>query len=236
MLGVHDIYGGQIAEWRKQGETLQMIGDKTGVCRERIRQILNQHYHGTVSNYFKECEVAKILEISVARVANLRLKGLVHPLRIGLFWLYDIAQIKKLIILITHYCKNCGVQLSGQRRIWCEKCYAEFYRNQYKFMTPERKKVHIQRVTTWISEHPEQFRPILSRANKKWQKNHPEKMKLYAQRRKDKFWSSSPQYVIVRGKRTGETVTGIGYEKGCIKLLDGTKIPNNYVHKGGRNE
>ena len=51
----------QMIELRKQGETLQSIGDKFGICRERVRQILkkagiknikeipNQNYEGLLS-------------------------------------------------------------------------------------------------------------------------------------------------------------------------------------------
>lgn len=41
---VWEIYNGQIKELRNQGLTLQAIGNQVGVTRERIRQILNEHY------------------------------------------------------------------------------------------------------------------------------------------------------------------------------------------------
>ena len=39
-IPVVEIYDGQIADMRRDGFTLQRIGDKIGVSRERVRQIL----------------------------------------------------------------------------------------------------------------------------------------------------------------------------------------------------
>lgn len=41
---VYDTYDGLIAQWRGEGYTLQEIGNRVGVTRERIRQILNKYF------------------------------------------------------------------------------------------------------------------------------------------------------------------------------------------------
>lgn len=60
-IGVYDVYGELIANWRREGYSLQEIGDKVGVTRERIRQILNRY-----SANLKSCLVCG-KQISVTR-------------------------------------------------------------------------------------------------------------------------------------------------------------------------
>jgi len=131
---VIEIYNGRILDMRREGYTLQQIGDATGVTRERVRQILNKYFGGTKHDYLSEQEVARRIGCSYGPLERLRLEGLINPKRYGRFWLYDMDMVQKAQkilgvgqrgALITLICKICGKGFSLKGYIYNRRFHNE---------------------------------------------------------------------------------------------------------------
>jgi len=132
--GVWDTYNSRILKLRQQGLTLQLIGDKVGVTRERIRQILKEHYGTTkISGFITRNKLAGLLKCSNCILTTLERKGLLNPLHYGSHYLYTRDEAKKAAILVAQ-AREPDVERT------CEVCGKQFYVRPYdiKHTSPRR--------------------------------------------------------------------------------------------------
>lgn len=116
MKSVWQTYDGQVKELREQGMTLQVIGNKFGVTRERIRQILVEHYGTTTIQLVTRVRLAKLLGCSYWKLAFLEKKGVLNPRNIGKYYFYDRDEMEKAALEVMRprapdverICEICG--------------------------------------------------------------------------------------------------------------------------------
>ncbi len=171
-IGVFQIYNGQILEMRREGRTLQMIGDTIGVTRERIRQVLNKYYGGTDMPFLTIRELAQRVGYSEHTVYRLTRAGILNPKRVGWLYLFGKEDIKKAIAAMS--CKHCGAPRVKRSRLYCAACSLERRRYPYPFMNDEAKRHHNAACRRWEELYPERKGEIHRRAAKKYY----EKVKL----------------------------------------------------------
>lgn len=166
-----ETFNGEIASLRRQGNTLQAIGNTVGRTRERVRQILVEHYGRVEMELLPEGRAARIIGCGRWRLVKLRKSGVTHPVRLGIwFWLYDREEIEKAMLALQRTCPHCGNPLSLEKtRKYCPECSKESRRYNYPFMSEEAKREHIQACVRWQKEHPERTRELRRRAHKKYQ-------------------------------------------------------------------
>lgn len=103
---------------RLQGHTLQTIGDRFGVTRERVRQKLTKNYGTTNLCPLVPREVfAGLLGCSSSVLERLELEGRVKPLHLGGRYLYDVETLEEVRGLKLHphvekVCKECNKTFS----------------------------------------------------------------------------------------------------------------------------
>lgn len=144
-----DVRSNLIKQLRDEGYTLQVIGDKFNLTRERIRQILEQHYGSTVmTDVITKNKMSQVLGCSVTRLNTLERKGILRPLHDGYVHVYDKVGVEKAraglmnhpIQKVERICKVCGgkfyVRPSEIRptspRIFCSnKCFGSWFGRHY---------------------------------------------------------------------------------------------------------
>lgn len=166
--GVVETYNGGIAALRRDGYSLQSIGDTIGVTRERVRQILNEYYGGTKVPLLNEAQAAKICGCSSAMIRKLRKQGKISPkIRGSRVYYYDRDNIEKAYLALQKNCTMCGKPIK-QRHKYCEKCGIERQRYIYPFLSPDNKKKHLRACSKWQREHPERYKIIQAKATRNY--------------------------------------------------------------------
>lgn len=225
---VWEAYNGQLADMRRSGASLQQIGDKAGVTRERIRQILKRHYGKIQVPLLVEKQAARIIGCGEWRLEKLREQGMLNPKHMGGRWLYDRDELEKAMLLLQRVCAHCDepIPLAVPTFKYCEKCSRDRYRNQWPFLSEDAKKAATAAHYSWQKRHPERVREILRKAGRtfreKWKREH------YA----------TTLYVVVYGKAilpVDSVVKAVGFENGYLILLDGLRIPVKHVRKTSNN-
>lgn len=175
-----EVYNGYIKERRQAGATLQEIADEAGRSRERIRQILKQHYGSTRTVFdvglITTKELAEITGYSYTSILGLKDRGIIEPSGVGeggtYLWRPDcVTQIQT----ARGRCKICDKPIPKRRRQYCsEACRVEA--GKYKNRPEAQKQAQIERTLRWMREHPDQSREIRRRATKNyWIRHHKKK-------------------------------------------------------------
>ena len=108
---------------RSNGKSLRQLGQMFGMSHERARQLLGKYDWSQVT-LLSESAVAAKLEYPVAWLMQLRIKGIIKPMKPGGFWLYSEEQVKQIPSLIaeTRKCEQCGKpRPRGSMRL-CREC------------------------------------------------------------------------------------------------------------------
>ena len=143
---------------RDQGYTLQSIGSKLGVSRERVRQILVKYYGTTDNAYLPRTQVSMLLGCSDDWLVSQEEKGLLQPVHHGFRYLYSPREVEKAHTLLRKRWKPPVSRV-------CEVCGRVFYRrpSQVRPTSPGRFcSKHCQGV--WFSRnygfgaHPENIK------------------------------------------------------------------------------
>jgi ribosomal protein S14 len=169
--GVYTVYNGMIPKMRTNGSTLQEIGNRCGVTRERIRQVLNKYYPDNLhASAFTTEHLARELEISrycVRSLCNqLGIKPLRAPREHGKLVLWDKKALPKL--RIAHTCQICGKPIPKGRRYYCSQ-QCQIQTAKYKYRPPKYKREHSLAVRRWQKEHPEIVKASAKKAQRKYQ-------------------------------------------------------------------
>jgi hypothetical protein len=116
----------EMVELRNEGNTLQEIGNKFGITRERVRQLLVK-YNGTseMKNLVSRYALSKIIGCTEGTIRRHEKSGIIKPKHIGLFYLYKRSDAKKIASIIKRPI------LPAVMRI-CRECGAVFYRRPYE--------------------------------------------------------------------------------------------------------
>lgn len=134
---VWEIYNGQVKSLRNRGLTLQAIGDRVGVTRERIRQILEEHYGTTeISGFITRERLARLIGCSSSYLVSLEKRGVLNPIYRGSAYLYDREESEKAALAVAQM---------RQRRVTlvCDECGRAFERerSQVTFKTKKGQKL-----------------------------------------------------------------------------------------------
>jgi len=226
-MPVVDIYNGAIPDMRRQGYTLQAIGDEIGVTRERVRQILSRYYPGTCTQFLKETQVAKVVGCSPATLRKLCRAGKLSPIPRGKHYLYDREEIEKAYLAVLKTCPHCGsIYMEGFK--YCRECRVEHTRYYYPFMTEEAKKNASLCSKRWQKNNPERYKVIRDRAVAKWQKQNPKKIKVLTDKYKATHFARTHYRVVYENPvlPMGTVFQAVKGEIGYLLLADGSKIPS----------
>ena len=169
--GAYTIYNGMIPELRASGNTLQEIGDKCGVSRERIRQVLNEYYPDNLHpSVLTTGQLARELRMTSQGVRTLCKRLDVQPIREAkgyghkAFWDQDTLAMLRDVRL----CKVCGGYIPFGWKVYCsQQCQQEH--SKYKYRSPEGKRKHLVAVRRWQRDHPEVVRGLVRKAVRKHQ-------------------------------------------------------------------
>ena len=134
--GVWGKYDNQIADMRRQGYSLQQIGDSVGVTRERIRQLLKRKIRRLIEPIVcNEDEAARRIGCNSIVLVHLRKRGLVNPKRYSFFWLYDASEMDKAKQLV-----EASRQWHKSVVVICGQCGKEFTLMRYAYNARTRKR------------------------------------------------------------------------------------------------
>ncbi len=163
------VYGAEIVGMRRDGKTLQEIGDYYGVTRERIRQVLRDLYPGVKPivkpGIYNQKTVSVIVGISTQSVAELSKKLHLKPWTTLKYRWYDSEQVE----IIENYlrnrkCKVCGRPLlSYRQRCYCIECC----QHRWRFSSEKRKAAQKEAIHRWQKNHPDRVREIARRCYEK---------------------------------------------------------------------
>lgn len=107
----------QMKQMRDEGLTLQEIGDKYGITRERVRQLIKRRYKTTrMIHFYTRAQVAEVLKCPYTKLAKLEKEGKLSPLKKKAHYLYDRRELEKAyqltrptpVIKIKRVCEFCG--------------------------------------------------------------------------------------------------------------------------------
>lgn len=148
---IGETHKGQIATMRRQGHTLQEIGDTVGITRERARQILVEYYGSTATasgELMTTKELAEVTGYTQNRISELKGGGVIEPSGIGKegthLWEPDcVIQIQT-----RGRCKICDKPIPKWRRRYCsEACRVEA--SKYKNRPDAVRQAHRVRTRDW---------------------------------------------------------------------------------------
>lgn len=163
-----ETYDGTIADMRRHGHTLQQIGDRVGITRERVRQILEKHYGKIAATFLNESALEKLIGCQKGRIKSLRERGILNPQHRSWFYLYDRYEAEKAMLALQRNCKHCGEPLLLKHNgIYCPGCQKEYRRYTYPFLTDEMKRRANLRAIAWMKNHPEKAKEIQKRADRR---------------------------------------------------------------------
>lgn len=206
-------YNGTLAKMKRSGMTLQQIGDRVGITRERVRQILKYRFGEVHSAYITEAAVGRVVG-STYRITELRKRGLVNPKRLSYWYLYGPEEVAKALKLLDRFC-ICGVRLAtkGYQK-YCLECRKKKRRCNYQYLSAEAKAKHKLLCARWIKDNPERARALNRRA---WLK--------YQTRTRAEHYEKT-RYVVVAGKSlpTGSIIKAVGCQGSQLMLVDGSKL------------
>lgn len=213
---------GDIKRLREEGYTLQQIGEKGGVTKEWIRQILKQYYPGTKSKVLSESQTAKILGVSITKIIHLRRKGLIRPEKTNKNYRYDEKTIEEVKKTLYKPCRICGNPIPPRNTTLCAVCSEKSRNSKSKLSLPGEREKYNKRIIQWNKIHKERSKAIVKKASTKY-RNKLSKRNLELSTYEVK--SEYPNFVA------GEKFKAIGFINNKFLLADGRTIPTFKIIK-----
>lgn len=156
---------------RQSGASLQQIASRFGITRQRASQLLVKYYGSTrIQDLLTSTDLIRLAGCTQRYICKLQRRGIIQPAKVvgrgRLLW--KLETISTVIIYAnSHRCRVCNRPLPSNRQVYCSRmCYIEAYK--YKNMPEQARKLHRERVTKWIADHPEQARQIEQRKQRKY--------------------------------------------------------------------
>ncbi len=150
-----------------EGRTLQQIGERFSISRERVRQILRRAQVPSRGAGSSLEEIAKRLDCSAIQLRRVLAEtGLLAALKRG--W-RDGSQESVINEIARHLpkCRICGSRVRGRRWVFCsDDCRTESMR--YQYWSEERKHRHKESCRRWADRNPVRAREITARAAKRY--------------------------------------------------------------------
>lgn len=164
---VWETYDGLIQEARQQPHSLEEVGDAFGVSRERVRQLLKEHY-GTaeVAGLISGAALGEKIGASRETVTKLRKSGVIHPVKVGAKHFYRIEHVESIKELYRQLCTcpECG----GAKTMPARACGGCWQKKRWKLLSPGARGRFLVAQKRWQREHPEKYKPMQKRAMAKW--------------------------------------------------------------------
>ena len=156
-------------EMRQSGATLDQVGSRFGITRERVRRLLTEHYDSTrIQDLLPAAELCRLAGCTRNYVDKLKRGGVIQPAKVvGERTLWKPETITTIIIEIDRRrCPVCHQPLPSDRLVYCSRqCYLEAHR--YKNQPEEARRRHNERVARWKAQHPERARQIEQRKERR---------------------------------------------------------------------
>ena len=141
-----------ICQMRKRGLTLREIGERTGISKERVRQILNRMLGSTKYEWATTERLCELCGITKRRLSLLQKAGVVNPVFTWVagrhrysIWSPSVAEEISNFDRIYHLCLICHRPLpKGHFRYCSDECRRK--RWEYKNMGPEQKQKHLDSI------------------------------------------------------------------------------------------
>ena len=135
-----------ISQMRCSGATMREIGEKVGLSRERVRQILTQISGSTRYQWLSTAQVCKALKMPRNRMGSLQETGIIRPVFNWEFEgrRYALWEPSVTSEILEYYeghrlCQVCHQPLPKNRIRFCsDNC--RFERHKYKNRTPDEKR------------------------------------------------------------------------------------------------
>lgn len=156
----------EIAALRMSGFTLQNIGDRVGITRERVRQILVRYHPESLhrpEDLLTKSDLQAELGIGWPKLEKLFGELYIYPVA-GKFYPREVvARIKTL-----HKCKMCGKPIPRGNNVYCStECRLEGAK--YKNRPQAQREKHKALMRRWNKAHPERIKAIQKKAVDKYQ-------------------------------------------------------------------
>jgi len=213
---VLELLNGDIKRLREAGYSFELIAEKGGVTRERIRQVINKYYPGTEPKTLKETEAARTLGVSGSILGKLRRQGHVHPMKIGHFYRYNEKTLDEARNAMVGSCRICGNPVPAGNSKLCKNCSAIMKDPKSRLSLPGERERHHESV-------------------KRYRETHKEKIKIGRRKSDANYRASVPKMnyensvYAVRlphlGFRVGERFKAIDNKDKNFLLADGRTIP-----------
>jgi len=159
-------------QMRQSGATLDRIGSRFGITRERVRQLLTKHYGSTrIQDLLTIAELARLSGCGYSYIDKLKRRGVIQPAMVvshkkALWKPETIATITTYID--RHRCPMCHGPVPSNRQVYCSReHYLEAHR--YKNQPEEARRRHNGRTAKWLREHPEEAKQIQQRKQRRQQ-------------------------------------------------------------------
>ena len=206
-------------QMRQSGATLEQVGSRFGITRQRVRQLMVKHYGSTrVHELLTTTELCRLAGCTWKYIKKLRLRHVIQPAKVighgRTLWKPEtVAAV--IIYIDRHRCPVCQQPVPSNRIVYCSRqCYLEARR--YKNRPEEAKRRHDENVARWQAEHPE----------KAWEIRQRGQVKQQAKRSRQRYQNA--QYVIWRKCPIplGTVVRGMSYNTagGRVRVEWGGRI------------
>lgn len=170
--GAFETFNGLIYDMRQQGFTLQEIGLEIGRTKERVRQILVEHYGSTEikRELVTTSQLATQADCRPLLIEKLRREGLIAPIRRRI---WDPNATLPILIQNKPICRICAKPVPKYRACYCsEECRTEAGR--YKNRPDEVKWRQNERVRRWGERNPDRQAEIQRGSSRRYLHKHGE--------------------------------------------------------------